>query len=106
MATLSDSEDNYQENIDASESENCSNIESTSSSNESNSDTYWNLKLPLVFIYIMSLIDSSYILSYQQKDFVELFWIYTQKCIQLSIYWQTFNTDLVFKNNYIYKHYE
>ena len=35
----SDSEDNDQENIDVSESENCSNVESASSSNESGSDT-------------------------------------------------------------------
>ena len=106
----SDSEDNDQENIDVSESENCSNIESASSSNEADSDTDWNLKLSLVLIYTMSLIDSKLIavinLSYQQKDFVELFWKYIWKCIQLSICSQSFDTDLIFKNNYIYEHYE
>ena len=35
----SDSKDNDQKNIDVSESENCSNVESASSSNESDSDT-------------------------------------------------------------------
>ena len=45
----SDSEDNDQENIDVSESENCSNVEAVSSSNESDSDTDLKFKVVSCF---------------------------------------------------------